>query len=91
MPGALFGRKAFIVAVWEAMPASSRGELPHFKERLLGARRLGQVSLARADLAAMMDTRLVARSETNDHGATFHFVVSPDIKDLWGAMIATIT
>jgi hypothetical protein len=33
--------------------------------------------LARADLVAMMDATLVADSEIEDQGATFHFVLDP--------------
>lgn len=75
----VFGdRKVFIAAAFTALhaqPAWRDITLADFKERLLAAQRSGGVILARADLVAAMDPALVAASETNVDGATFHFIV----------------
>lgn len=75
----VFGeRKVFISAVWNAlraMPAWAKLELDELKARLVEAHRRRELVLARADLVAAMDPALVAASETQTDGATFHFVV----------------
>ena len=75
----VFGdRKVFISAVWDELRRTGRwSALPisDFKRRLLDAQRAGSVELARADLVAAMDPRLVADSETLADGASFHFIV----------------
>ncbi len=75
----VFGdRKVFISAVWEELRRSGRWSAlsgPEFKRRLLDAQRSGSLELARADLVAAMDPRLVADSETLADGASFHFIV----------------
>jgi hypothetical protein len=75
----VFGqRKVFISAVWEELRRAGRWStlsIADFKTRLLDAQRAGGVELARADLVAAMDPRLVADSETLADGASFHFIV----------------
>lgn len=75
----LFGdRKVFISSVWNALrttPPWSRLELDEFKAQLVSAHRSQKLELARADLVAAMDPVLVAASETQTDGATFHFIV----------------
>jgi hypothetical protein len=75
----VFGdRKVFISTVWSALRATppwSALELDEFKQRLVAAHRKRELVLARADLVAAMDPALVAASETQTDGATFHFIV----------------
>jgi hypothetical protein len=75
----VFGdRKVFISSVWHALHATppwSALELDEFKQRLVAAHRKRELVLARADLVAAMDPALVAASETETEGATFHFIV----------------
>lgn len=76
--GVFGGRKVFISAVWDELRRTGRWStlsIPDFKRRLLDAHRAGSLELARADLVAAMDPRLVASSETLADGASFHFVV----------------
>lgn len=76
--GVFGGRKVFISAVWDELRRSGRWStlsIPDFKRRLLDAQRAGSLELARADLVAAMDPRLVADSETLADGASFHFIV----------------
>jgi len=76
--GAFGDRKVFISAVWDELRRTGRWSalsIPDFKRRLLDAQRAGEVELARADLVAAMDPRLVADSETLADGASFHFIV----------------
>lgn len=75
----IFGdRKVFIAAAFDALrarPAWTALTLDAFKQRLLAAHRAGELVLARADLVAAMDPALVAASELQADGASFHFVV----------------
>jgi len=75
----VFGdRKVFISSVWQvlrAQPAWTALALDDFKAQLVAAHRDRQLVLARADLVAAMDPALVAASETQTDGATFHFIV----------------
>ncbi len=75
----VFGhRKVFISAVWDELRRAGRWStltIADFKSRLLAAQRAGGLELARADLVAAMDPRLVADSETLTDGASFHFIV----------------
>ncbi len=76
--GVFGGRKVFISAVWDELRRTkhwSTLSIPDFKRRLLDAQRAGGLELARADLVAAMDPRLVADSETLADGASFHFIV----------------
>ncbi len=76
--GVFGGRKVFISAVWDELRRTGRWStlsIPDFKRRLLDAQRAGSLELARADLVAAMDPRLVADSETLADGASFHFIV----------------
>lgn len=79
--GVFGGRKVFISAVWDELRRNGRWStltIPEFKRRLLDAQRAGSLELARADLVAAMDPRLVADSETLADGASFHFIVRED-------------
>ena len=75
----VFGdRKVFISSVWQALraqPSWMALALDDFKAQLVAAHRSRQLVLARADLVAAMDPALVAASETQTEGATFHFIV----------------
>jgi hypothetical protein len=75
----VFGdRKVFISSVWHAlrkMPLWTTIEIDDFKAHLVAAHRKRELVLARADLVAAMDPALVAASETQTDGATFHFIV----------------
>lgn len=76
--GVFGGRKVFISALWDELRRDKRWSsltLPDLKHRLLDAHRAGSIELARADLVAAMDPRLVADSETLADGASFHFIV----------------
>ncbi len=79
----VFGeRKVFISAVWDELRRGGRWSglsIADFKSRLLEAQRAGSVELARADLVAAMDPRLVSASETLADGASFHFIVREEI------------
>lgn len=79
----VFGdRKVFISSVWQVLrahPPWTALPLDDFKARLVAAHRNRELVLARADLVAAMDPALVAASETQTDGATFHFIVrEPD-------------
>lgn len=71
-------RNVFISAVWRSLrgqPPVERMDLDGFKHALVAAHRAGLVSLARADLVAVMDPAEVAASETTAGEARYHFVV----------------
>ncbi len=55
--------------------------LDGFKRWLVSANSERQLDLARADLVGAMDRRLVAESEIEDLGSTFHFVLDPNARD----------
>src|SRR5688572_19413931 len=68
-------RKAFISSVYDRLAPWAQGTgLAEFKARLVHCQMIGLVNLARADLVGAMDPRLVAASEIEDRGASFHFV-----------------
>jgi hypothetical protein len=70
--------KVFVSAIWRSMERDRRLadlSLDRFKRWLVSANRDGWLVLARADLVGAMDARLVAESEIQDQGATFHFVL----------------
>jgi hypothetical protein len=72
--------KIFVSAIWRGVERDRRlgsYSLDRFKKWLLNANRRGQLALARADLVSAMDPKLVAESEIEDRGATFHFVLDP--------------
>jgi hypothetical protein len=75
----VFGdRKVFIASVWNQLrrrPMWASITLDDFKLRLVTAHRAGDLALARADLVAAMDPKLVAASEINADGASFHFII----------------
>jgi hypothetical protein len=54
-----------------------------FKSRLLDARRVRLLALARADLVAAMSPALVTASEIEVAGATYHFVIDTTASDPW--------
>jgi hypothetical protein len=80
----VFGdRKVFISSVWAALRATppwSQLALDDFKARLVSAHRQRELELARADLVAAMDPKLVAASETRTDGATFHFIIREPVQ-----------
>lgn len=70
--------KVFIAAIWHQLERHGRVvdfSLDRFKRWLLAANRDRLLDLARADLVGAMDSRLVAESEIEDLGSTFHFVL----------------
>ncbi len=70
--------KVFVSAIWQRIERDRRLadlSLDRFKRWLVNANRDGWLVLARADLVGAMDQRLVADSEIEDQGATFHFVL----------------
>jgi hypothetical protein len=70
--------KVFVSAIWQNIERDRRLadlSLDRFKRWLVSANRDGWLVLARADLVGAMDPRLVAASEIEDQGATFHFVL----------------
>lgn len=72
--------KVFVSALWHRMERDRRlGDLSldRFKRWLVRANRDGWLVLVRADLVGAMDATLVADSEIEDRGATFHFVIDP--------------
>jgi len=75
----VFGdRKVFIASVWHALrerAAWATLALDDFKAQLVAAHRNQELVLARADYVSAMDPALVAASETQTDGATFHFIV----------------
>lgn len=74
--------KVFVVAAWRAVrEASERARnltLEDFKSQLVSMLRNSLVLLARADLVGAMPPHLVAQSEIEDIGATFHFIIDQD-------------
>jgi hypothetical protein len=72
--------KVFVSALWHSMEQDRRlGDLSldRFKRWLVRANRDGWLVLVRADLVGAMDQNLVADSEIEDRGSTFHFVLDP--------------
>lgn len=70
--------KVFVSAIWHHIASDRRVSnlsLDGFKRWLLHANRDQLLSLARADAVNGMDPRLVAESEIESLGASFHFVV----------------
>lgn len=75
-----YDRKVYIYTLWQAWKSQANGGQPDisleaFKQRLLDANRLGQLSLGRADLVQTMDHDLMLRSEVIFLNARFHFVL----------------
>lgn len=75
--GRFGAEKVFISALWHRLERdrSTGLSLDRFKTWLIDANREQQLDLVRADLVGAMDPKLVAESEIEDLGATFHFVV----------------
>lgn len=70
--------KVFVSAIWHRLERNGRVHdfsLDRFKQWLVAANRDRLLDLARADLVGAMDPRLVAESEIEDLGSTFHFVL----------------
>lgn len=70
--------KVFVSALWQGITSDrsvSHVPLDKFKSWLLSANRQGQLVLARADFPSLMNQKLLADSEIQDQGATFHFVL----------------
>jgi hypothetical protein len=77
-PGRFGDRKVFVSALWQRVGRKVGMSLDEFKQWLFSQHRAGAVQLARADLVAAMDPKLVASSEIRVPGAEFHFVVDPE-------------
>ena len=75
--GGRFHSKVYIAAIWDAAADQLGMSLPEFKRWLIEQNRRGTLLLARGDLVGAMDRQLLARSEIQDRGATFHFVMDP--------------
>ncbi|HEU4727818.1 MAG TPA: hypothetical protein VFT22_08020, partial [Kofleriaceae bacterium] len=76
--GRFGAEKVFVSAIWQRIERD--GRLPdlsfeRFKRWLVTANRDQLLDLARADLVGAMDPKLVADSEIEHLGTTFHFVV----------------
>lgn len=70
--------KVFVSAIWHSLEHDRRLadlSFDRFKRWLVRANRDGWLVLVRADLVGAMDAKLVADSEIEDQGATFHFVL----------------
>ncbi|HEY0189663.1 MAG TPA: hypothetical protein VGC42_00980 [Kofleriaceae bacterium] len=82
--GRFGGEKVFISALWHEV-IRHRGltdlSLGDFKRWLVDANRDQLIDLVRADLVGAMDPQLVAESEIEDLGATFHFVIDRRAND----------
>ena len=78
-------RKVFISSIWSVLVDAGRTALTldGFKVQLLAAQHAGQLSLARADLIAAMPSAVVIASEIDRDGATWHFAIDPQARDLW--------
>ncbi len=72
--------KVFVSRLWDRIGGDLRMTLPQFKAWLITLNRTEAADLARADLVGAMNPRDVERSEINDHGATFHFVLDRDAR-----------
>jgi hypothetical protein len=72
-----FAAKVYIAAIWDAIGSQLGMSLPEFKRWLLEQNRRGTLLLARADLMGAMNRQMVTRSEIQDRGSTFHFVLDP--------------
>lgn len=76
-------RKVFVSAIWRSINEDPRLhgiDEEEFKQLLLLAHRERLLTLARADLVAAMNRYEVAESEIKADGATFHFVVDPNVR-----------
>lgn len=84
-PHERFGpRKVFISAIARELDIAAHGlSRADFETRLFVCRRLGQLSLARADLVAAMPADAVAASEIKISGVEFHFVIDQYTADEW--------
>lgn len=80
-PGRFGDRKVFVSALWRRVRRKLGMPLEEFKQWLFSQHRAGALQLARADLVAAMDPKLVASSEIRVPGAEFHFVVDPEPKE----------
>jgi GNAT superfamily N-acetyltransferase len=75
---ARYGRDdVFIYPLWRKVGKKIKMSLDEFKRWLVEQNRLQNLALVRADLVEEMDPDLVERSEIEDLGAHFHFVIDP--------------
>jgi hypothetical protein len=76
-------RKVFIAALWRRVGSQLGMSLPELKSWLFEQHRARELLLARADLVAAMDPKLVAESAMQQGNAEFHFVVDSSAKESW--------
>lgn len=80
---ARFGRDdVFIYPLWRSVGKELQMSLDEFKRWLVEQNRAQNLALVRADLVDAMDPTLVERSEIEDLGAQFHFVVDPGRREV---------
>lgn len=82
--------KVFVSALWHRIEHDNRLpklSIDRFKRWLVTANRDQLIDLARADVVGAMDPTLVAESEIEDLGATFHFVVDRRVNGARGAHV----
>jgi len=72
-----FYDKVYIAAIWDAIGDQLHMSLPDFKRWLVEQNQQRKLTLSRGDLVGAMDRELLRRSEIQDRGATFHFVMDP--------------
>jgi hypothetical protein len=70
-----FYDKVYIAAIWDAVGDQLGMSLADFKKWLITQNQKGRLQLRRADLPGAMDQQQLRRSEIQDRGATFHFVL----------------
>lgn len=83
-PSGRYGRRnVFISEIWDRVGDRIGMSLDQFKAWLVDQNRRQNVQLARADLVDAMDPTQVERSEIDDLGAQFHFLVDKDARESW--------
>lgn len=75
--------KVFIYPLWQRVGKRFKISLDEFKRWLVNQNRMQNLDLSRADLVDAMNPTLVSRSEINDLGSSFHFVVDRSAKNPW--------
>jgi len=82
---ARYGRdNVFVYPVWKKVKDEVGMSLPEFKVWLVAQNRDQNLELVRADLVDDMDPRLVEESEISSLGASFHFIIDRDARQLRG-------